>query len=69
MTARLRRPSMPPTGPLPQEHRFTEREQTHLFQAIQVYANSAHDHSSSDEHPALSLADDALKMVGAMPHL
>lgn len=44
-----------------QEHRFTEREQTHLFQAIQVYANSPHDTNDGD-HPALSLVDDALKM-------
>lgn len=52
-----------------QEHRFTDREQAHLFQAVQVHATAATSTSASGAPPpeqlkeaGLALVEDALKM-------
>ncbi|GIL63209.1 hypothetical protein Vafri_17338 [Volvox africanus] len=46
-----------------QEYRFTEREQSHLFSAVQAhYAAHADLPDESAREPALMLIDDALKM-------
>lgn len=47
-----------------QEHRFTEREQSHLFQAVQLYvtAYTARQEDGDGDNPAAALLEDALKM-------
>lgn len=45
-----------------QEYRFTDREQTHLFGAIQAHYAAHCELSETEREPALMLVDDALKM-------
>lgn len=53
-----------------QEYRFTDREQSHLFQAVQLYVTAYTPNSSSsaaaaaseEDNPAAELLEDALKM-------
>uniref|UniRef100_A0A7S0YMH1 Translation elongation factor IF5A C-terminal domain-containing protein n=1 Tax=Polytomella parva TaxID=51329 RepID=A0A7S0YMH1_9CHLO len=44
-----------------QEYRFTERDQSHLFCAIQTYY-SAFQYDNDEDNPVLPLLEDALKM-------
>jgi hypothetical protein len=44
-----------------QEYRFTEREQSHLFQAVQLYVTK-YSESTAEVNPAQLLLEDALKM-------
>lgn len=44
-----------------QAHRFTDREQSHLFQAIQLYV-TMYTANPEPDSPALALVEDALKM-------
>ncbi len=49
-----------------QEYRFTEREQSHLFSAVQSHFAAHQDlpPDQADNNPALLLIDDALKVMG-----
>ncbi|KAF6260045.1 hypothetical protein COO60DRAFT_929727 [Scenedesmus sp. NREL 46B-D3] len=44
-----------------QSYRFTDREQSHLFQAIQLYV-TMYTNNPEPDSPALNLVEDALKM-------
>lgn len=45
-----------------QEHRFTERAQSHLFSAVQTHVANHSAAPLEDDNPALPLVEDALKM-------
>eukprot|EP00195_Chlamydomonas_chlamydogama_P003750 CAMPEP_0202919280 /NCGR_PEP_ID=MMETSP1392-20130828/75455_1 /ASSEMBLY_ACC=CAM_ASM_000868 /TAXON_ID=225041 /ORGANISM="Chlamydomonas chlamydogama, Strain SAG 11-48b" /LENGTH=134 /DNA_ID=CAMNT_0049612591 /DNA_START=20 /DNA_END=422 /DNA_ORIENTATION=+ len=45
-----------------QEYRFTDREQSHLFNAIQLHVTHYSSGTEGDDNPALGLLEDALKM-------
>lgn len=45
-----------------QERRLTEREQSHLFSAVQCHFSAYQDCTGDDAEPALGLLEDALKM-------